>query len=149
METQYRQLRHHEMLAQCRAIVQQFWCSMQPENIISSLIRHLQHDHLWFTIVSNTSSRMVGQEMDEARKDAVEKALAAKDAAEAQMREERALRDRMLQAAAAGQLPGQAPEAEEGGPETPGGAQDPPATPPPPPRPACGIPVLIDCASSH
>ncbi len=87
---------------------------------------------------------MLGQEMDEARKDAVEKALAAKDAAEAQMREERALRDRMLQAAAAGQLPGQAQEDAEGGPETPGGAHDQPAQ-----HPACGSPVMQSNAHHH
>lgn len=51
--------------------------------------------------------------MEAAHKEAIEKAVAARDAAEAQVKEERALRDRMLQAAAAGQLPGQAADGDD------------------------------------
>lgn len=114
--------------------------------IMSSPHSILTTNHSCVIVVSNTNPRMLGQEMDEARKDAVEKALAAKDAAEAQMREERALRDRMLQAAAAGQLPGQAQEDAEGGPETPGGAHDQPAQHPACVRKSCHA---VQCASSH
>lgn len=54
------------------------------------------------------------QEMEAARKDAVEKAVAAKEEAEEQLEEERALRERLMQAAASGELPRQA--ADDGSP---------------------------------
>lgn len=54
------------------------------------------------------------QELEAARKDAVEKAVAAKEEAEEQLEEERALRERLMQAAASGELPRQA--AEDGSP---------------------------------
>ena len=58
--------------------------------------------------------------MDAAREDAIEQSVAAKEAAEEQLAEERSLRDRLMQAAAAGQLPRQAPDADNSVEGTPG-----------------------------
>jgi hypothetical protein len=48
------------------------------------------------------------QEIDVAREEAIDQAIAAKDAAESELAEERGIRERMMQLAAQGQLPGQA-----------------------------------------
>lgn len=54
------------------------------------------------------SARCALQDIDTARQEAIDQAIAAKDAAETELAEERGIRERMLQLAAEGQLPGQA-----------------------------------------
>ncbi len=61
------------------------------------------------------------QEIDAARQEAIEQAVAAREGAEKELQEERGLRERMLQLAAGGQLPGQAAEAAAADAATSGG----------------------------
>lgn len=60
------------------------------------------------------------QEIDVAREEAIAQAIAAKNAAEQELAEERGIRERMMQLAAQGQLPGQAADGVAAAPATPG-----------------------------
>lgn len=60
------------------------------------------------------------QEIDVAREEAIDQAIAAKNAAETELAEERGIRERMMQLAAQGQLPGQAADGVAAAPATPG-----------------------------
>jgi hypothetical protein len=59
---------------------------------------------LWVT-AGDQQRRHGMQKLNSEREDAVQKAVAAKEEAEERLEEERALRDRLIQAAAAGELP--------------------------------------------
>jgi hypothetical protein len=60
------------------------------------------------------------QEIDVAREEAIDQAIAAKNAAEGELAEERGIRERMMQLATQGQLPGQAADGAAAAPATPG-----------------------------